>query len=343
MASLDEKKSRGSNRKRFELKRLMCSNTSVSDDHRPNSSPRDQSTRNDENDDDWEAQHRSCWASFQQTFMDDEDSKKSLEKRSTPNFSQATNTFKGLTVRLLCRSRAEEDEEDVDFISISEKANATQSSSTGDLSASITDCSITDSSTHTSNTDENNEVPIEEVAVKPKPLKGLRFADEVGQDIETIHYTDTEFMEPLSVQRIMILLLSPEDHRFELIQVSYHKTKERMTVKDVTGQLPQYAADKVLQRQTYTGLAYRRRTTNDESSSIRTEELLHTLCIQDYSLVKNEVLVALVDGYSSRELMTMAETLLQNKNVRKAAKSAKRSRRAIQSLHPSTVSNNEKQ
>jgi len=127
----------------------------------------------------------------------------------------------------------------------------------------------------------------------------------------------------------MIILLQPAQRKFELLQISCDEG-DCVYASDIVARFPALATDDVLRKQHYKGLARRRQDPN--TGSLTAENLSNDISIQDYKLVKNEVLVATIEGYTVDELMTMAAKLLHNKRVRKAVHKGKSSRRCVRQV-----------
>jgi hypothetical protein len=138
----------------------------------------------------------------------------------------------------------------------------------------------------------------------------VRFADEVGDELEKIHWTLTMYSEEeTNWIRIIILLLCPSKKKFEFLHVSFDKF-EKTSISDILGQLPGLATDQALREQSYIGL-------------IRKEgerELINKVSIQSYHLRKDEVLIAVVEGHYSKGIVRMAQPLVENNRILRAVR-----------------------
>lgn len=138
--------------------------------------------------------------------------------------------------------------------------------------------------------------------------KSIRFADEEGEVMETVHlvengdeHDDTDF------KRMLILLLLPKGKKFEFLHAQY-RVEARVSVSVLLEQLPSMATDPLIACQRYIRLC-------------RAEgrgELINALAIQDYALEQDEVLIAVVQGYTGKETSRIAKTLVENSHILRA-------------------------
>jgi len=141
--------------------------------------------------------------------------------------------------------------------------------------------------------------------------RSICFADEAGYPMETVHMVDRhddddENYDP-SRQRLLILCLSPSDRKFEFVHANF-SLHSRVSVASVLQQLPLFVSDSVIQAQNYTRLCKANGGT----------ELINALSLHDYELVPDEILVAVLENYSSPVMHRMAEGLIANDEIIKA-------------------------
>jgi len=189
------------------------------------------------------------------------------------------------------------------------------------------------STSEASPAEEGRAPPPKELNATPSPSKNkkakkestrrIRFADEVGQPLEETRYAVTQYSEEdLQTLRTIVLLMSPKQRKFEFIHLSYGMG-EKTIVGDIIKQIPAFATDTTLAKQTYVGLCRPK-----ESG----RELINTVSIQGYFLSRDEVLVAVAREYSAKALLKMAKPLLENKKILRAVKKAKANGLAVQKL-----------
>mmetsp|Transcript_7847 Transcript_7847/g.9006 ORF Transcript_7847/g.9006 Transcript_7847/m.9006 type:complete len:477 (-) Transcript_7847:191-1621(-) len=150
----------------------------------------------------------------------------------------------------------------------------------------------------------------------------VRFADECGRELESVYWTLTLYSEEENDWlRAIILLLSPRKKMFEFLHVSYNIC-DKTSISDVLEQLGGIATDEALKEQSYVGL-------------LRNEggrELINSVSIQSYYLSKDEMLIAVVEGYHGSSMMRMAKPIMENKRIMKAVKKAKSKKVSVKRL-----------
>jgi len=150
----------------------------------------------------------------------------------------------------------------------------------------------------------------------------VRFADECGRELELVYWTLTLYSEEENDWlRAIILLLSPRKKMFEFLHVSYNIC-DKTSISDILEQLRGIATDEALKEQSYVGL-------------LRNEggrELINSVSIQSYYLSKDEMLIAVVEGYHGSSMMRMAKPIMGNKRIMKAVKKAKSKKVSVKRL-----------
>eukprot|EP00543_Licmophora_paradoxa_P001798 CAMPEP_0202452364 /NCGR_PEP_ID=MMETSP1360-20130828/10592_1 /ASSEMBLY_ACC=CAM_ASM_000848 /TAXON_ID=515479 /ORGANISM="Licmophora paradoxa, Strain CCMP2313" /LENGTH=388 /DNA_ID=CAMNT_0049071163 /DNA_START=157 /DNA_END=1323 /DNA_ORIENTATION=- len=150
----------------------------------------------------------------------------------------------------------------------------------------------------------------------------VHFADEVGKELENVHFVRTMYsQDDPDCRRAIILLLSPADKKFEFVHVSYN-LYEKTTVSAVVQQLSALATDGALKAQKFSGMI------SVESG----REMLNSAPVQAYNLSTDSLLVGVLKGTYASTMMKMAKPLLENKKIIKAVRSAKRKGRSVKHL-----------
>lgn len=142
---------------------------------------------------------------------------------------------------------------------------------------------------------------------RSKRQKRLRFADEEGKAIETIHVVDCDDHGDPTYRRILILLLLPEQKKYEFVHCEY-STQSTLTVSEVLKQVPALALDVQIKKQHYSRLCRAAGGT----------ELINALSLQSYDLFSDEILVAVLQGYTGKAMHEMAKALIDNEIILRA-------------------------
>lgn len=133
----------------------------------------------------------------------------------------------------------------------------------------------------------------------------IRFADEEGKAIQTVHVTERVEDEGIDGNRVIVLLLCPKKKRFEFLHVQYG-WEERTQLSEAFKQFPHMASDPCFINQHYVGICRPWRGG---------QELINSLALQDYDMHPDEILVAIPSGMKSKQIMKLSKPLLSNKNV----------------------------
>lgn len=144
----------------------------------------------------------------------------------------------------------------------------------------------------------------------------VSFADERGSPLKEIR-----FLEPPDYRRMVLLLLSPNDRKFEFLHLEY-PLDDNTTVQALVDQIPKLAANPVFRRFTFSCLA---RTSKNE-------KLDNNKLIGDYELAENELLLGILMGYAATEIGTCAVPLLLNGDIIKAVNRAKKSGKGLKTV-----------
>lgn len=139
--------------------------------------------------------------------------------------------------------------------------------------------------------------------------RSIRFADEEGKAMETVHLVERQqgYRDDSNLRRILVLLLLPKEKKFEFLHAEY-SLNARVSVSVLLKQFPDMATDPIVASQKYTRLC----------RAGGGAELINALAIQDYGLEQDEILIAVVKGYTSKETNRMAKTLVENQQILKA-------------------------
>ena len=167
----------------------------------------------------------------------------------------------------------------------------------------------------------DTEESFEAIHSLPKQ-RTIRFADEEGMAIQTVHVTERDDDEGIDGNRVIVLLLCPKRKRFEFLHVQY-SWDERTQLSEAFKQFPFMASDPCFINQNYIGMCRPWRGG---------EELINSLALQDYDMHQDEILVAIPSGMKSKQIMKLSKPLLSNKNVIKTVKRKMRNGFAVQKL-----------
>ena len=138
----------------------------------------------------------------------------------------------------------------------------------------------------------------------------IRFADEEGYELQTIYITERDkddADEHLYHMRIIVLLLNPKKKQFEFLHLTTPRD-DRTHLSEAIKLFPDLASDSSFTKQKYVGLC---RPTKDG------QELINSLCIQDYDLDRDEILVAIPSGMKGKTIVKISEPLVNDGNVKK--------------------------
>lgn len=150
----------------------------------------------------------------------------------------------------------------------------------------------------------------------PGVARRVSFADERG-----VPLVEVRELDPPLYQRMVLLLLSPNDRKFEFLHLEY-PLDDNTTVQVVIDQVPKVSANPVFQRFTFSCLA---RTS-------RNEKLENNHLIGDCKLVENELLLGIPMGYAMTQIGACAVPLLLNGDIIKAVNRAKKSGRGLKTI-----------
>jgi hypothetical protein len=144
----------------------------------------------------------------------------------------------------------------------------------------------------------------------------VKFADESG-----LALTQVRVLEPVSVRRVVLLMMSPDDRTFEFLHAEY-PLNNSTTVQVLMEQLPKLATNPVFQRQEFYCL----------SKTKSNDQLPKSWSLQDCDLEDSELLLGVLQGYSVPEMAAFALPLLVNGKIIKAVNHAKRTGRGLKSI-----------
>lgn len=147
-----------------------------------------------------------------------------------------------------------------------------------------------------------------EVEEKPRSKRVIRFADEQGLPVATVMQSGDEHEGGPEMARLVMLLLSPKDRKFEFLHAEY-QLGAKTTVQDVIDQMPVLAVDILFQESKFATL-YR--------TGKGAHELINTLPMSECGLEKGEVVLGVIEGYSGKEIIQSALPLLVNPKIAKA-------------------------
>ena len=170
-----------------------------------------------------------------------------------------------------------------------------------------------------------------DVSLSPvDPRKQLRrrsicFADEVGKPMEEVHLVERRDSDDRSnvsydptLQRLLVLFLCPEEKKFEFVHAEYSTQQSRVAVSSLLEQVTKFVTDLTIRKKQYVRLC--------TADGI---ELINALSIQEYGLKDDEVVVAVLQGYTGATMHTMAKGLIQNEEILKAVKQTNRSEHTL--------------
>ena len=138
-------------------------------------------------------------------------------------------------------------------------------------------------------------------------VRSIRFADEQGLPMSTVHCLG-EDEDPFPIGNIVVLLLCPEDRKFEFVHAEYC-VNARTSVFNLLEQLPKLATNELFASKTFVSLLRTRGGFN---------ELNIISPLHECGLAKNEVVVAVPEGCRGSEILKCALPLVLNKRIAKA-------------------------
>jgi hypothetical protein len=156
---------------------------------------------------------------------------------------------------------------------------------------------------------------------EPVPLKEnrkIRFADEVGKQLAEEHLIHREANY---ASRIVVMLLSPKDRKFEFLHAEY-PLDASTTVQVLLEQVPALA----------TNDAFRSKTFNALLQTETSRQLDNNLALQDYSFKESEIVLGIPDDFTVANMTKMAVPLLLNKKLMKTVKQAIRKGRGLKTV-----------
>jgi len=140
----------------------------------------------------------------------------------------------------------------------------------------------------------------------------IRFADEEGRDLQTVYITEREKDEDhLYHMRFIVLLLNPKKKQFEFLHLTTPR-EERTHLSEAIKLFPDLASDSSFNKQKYVGMCRPMK---------HGQELINTLCLQDYDLDRDEIMVAIPLGMNGKEIVKISKPLLKDRNVLKMVSS----------------------
>lgn len=136
----------------------------------------------------------------------------------------------------------------------------------------------------------------------------IKFADEEGHDLETVYITERDKDdEHLYHMRFIVLLLNPKKKQFEFLHLSAPRA-DRTHLAEAIKLFPDLASEQSFAKQKYAGLC---RPSKDG------QELINSLCLQDYDLERDEITVAIPSGMKGKQILSISKPLLKDRNVHK--------------------------
>lgn len=146
--------------------------------------------------------------------------------------------------------------------------------------------------------------------------KSIQWADRAGKELDATFFIP---YENEAMVRIIVMLLSPENRKFEFLHCEFF-TEKRVSVADVLKQLPKFATNEVLSKERFGTLC------------VNHTECINMLSLQEYNLIDGDILVAIPSTCDLKASKAEAAALLENKLLRKALRKARLSGRALQRL-----------
>jgi hypothetical protein len=161
--------------------------------------------------------------------------------------------------------------------------------------------------------------------------KGITWADEqtiqgkrTSTELATLH---TWTPLPEQYLRLVILLLHPDELKFEFVHAEYDTDDTRLTVSSVLRQLSGMATNATLKQLKWGALVMRETQ----------QEMITCLTLQEYSLHDGSMLVAVPAGHVPRLVLQQACFFLTDKVLRRVVRRAKLTGRSLQRLQTTTA------
>ncbi|KAL3939102.1 MAG: hypothetical protein SGBAC_006105 [Bacillariaceae sp.] len=151
-----------------------------------------------------------------------------------------------------------------------------------------------------------------------KENRKLRFADELGKPLTKEHIIEREANY---ASRIVVMLLSPRDRKFEFLHAEY-PLDESTTVQVLLEQVPLLA----------TNDAFRTKKFNALLQTETSRQLDNALALQDYCFKESEIVLGIPDDFTVANMTKMAVPLLLNKKLMKTVKQAIRKGRGLKTV-----------
>jgi hypothetical protein len=139
----------------------------------------------------------------------------------------------------------------------------------------------------------------------------IRFADEVGKPLADYCLIGGKD-DPHATGRIVIMLLSPQERKFEFIHAEFLR-REKTTVAHVLYQVPKIATNVLFQSKTFINLCRTRQGNTD---------LDNNQILQDYDMEDSELLIGVLEGFTGKEMAQSALPLLLNGRITQAVRKA---------------------
>jgi hypothetical protein len=138
----------------------------------------------------------------------------------------------------------------------------------------------------------------------------IRFADEEGKEMETVHLLENNAGDDNNLQRVLILIMLPELKQYEFIHAEY-SIESRLPVSSLIQDLPNMVSGPQIKKQQYIGLC----------QAAGGSELDNSLALQDSKLASDDILVAVPKGYSGSDMYKLAKGLIADEKILKAVSS----------------------
>ena len=154
-------------------------------------------------------------------------------------------------------------------------------------------------------------------AIQQRP-RTIKFADESNLPLVQCRVINSKD-DPYAAKKVIMMLLCPKERKFEFLQAEY-RVRERTSVADVVEQIPCIANNPLFRNMSFTKLI---------RAKDGTSELENTRQFQEYELEDGELLIAIVEGYTSAEMSKHALPLLLNGKISEAVEKAKGSKKNL--------------
>jgi hypothetical protein len=138
----------------------------------------------------------------------------------------------------------------------------------------------------------------------------IRFADEEGKEMETVHLLKNNAGDDNNLQRVLILIMLPGLKQYEFIHAEY-SIESRLPVSSLIQDLPNMVSGPQIKKQQYIGLC----------QAAGGSELDTSLALQDSKLASDDILVAVPKGYSGSDMYNLAKGLIADEKILKAVSS----------------------